>query len=157
MYGRNSEVKIPTLRRTNSREIECIDTCIVGVDTNKFIVHMGEYNDTLTVICEVVNSEDYERLNGYDCKYLKPYGEFKRFGFEIGINTFNGSLYSQLLTAVFRRGDMPRTEFEPDELLDKHVQVVVGVDNGTHLLGFRPYRDVAKSRWQHHRPHRLKD
>ena len=147
MYRRKSEVMLPTLRRTNSREIEYIDTCIVGVNTNKLIVYMGEYNDTLSVICEVINSEDYERLNGYDCEHLKPYGKFKGFGFEIGINTFKDSLYSQLLTSVFPRWHMmPRAKFEPDKLLYKHVQVVVGIDNGAHLLGFRPYRDAAKKK-----------
>lgn len=150
MYGRKSEVMLPTLRRTNRREIEYIDTRIVGVDTDEYIIHMGEYNDTLTVICELVSSKDYERLVGYECEYL---GNCKRFGFYIGINTFKGSLYSQLLSSVFRRGDMPRAEFEPDELLGKYVQVAIGVDNGVHLLGFRPFRDVAKIRRQ---PHRLK-
>ena len=144
MYGNKPEVMLPTLRRANSREIEYIDTRIVGVDTRAFIVHMGEYNDTLSVICEVINSEDYERLNGHDCAYLKPYGVFKGFGFEIGINTFKGSLYSQLLKSVFRRGDMPQKAFEPDKLVSKCVKVVVGIDNGAHLLGFQPFGDVTK-------------
>ena len=103
-------------------------------------------NDTLSVICEVINSEDYERLNGYECEYLKPYGEFKKFGFEIGINTFKGSLYSQLLSSVFCRGDMPRDEFGPYKLLNKRVKVVVGVDNGVHLLGFQPFEYVNRKK-----------
>ena len=136
---------LPTLRRTNSREVEYIDTRIVGVDTSECIVHMGEYNDTLTVICELTNDDDYERLNGYNCEYLRMDGSCKKFGFEIGINTFKGSLYSQLLKSVFRREDMPKSEFEPEELLTKRVQVVVGVDNGVHLLGFRPCINVAEA------------
>ena len=135
---------LPTLRRTNSREIEYIDTCIVGVDTDEFIVHMGEYTDTLTVICELVNSDDYERLKGYDCEYLEGDSGCKKFGFEIGINTFKGSLYSQLLSSVFHKEDMPQKEFEPDKLVLKYVKVVVGIDNGAHLLGFQPFGDITK-------------
>ena len=136
MHERNYEAILPTLRRTNSREIEYINTLIVGVDTYKHIVHMGEYNDTLVVICAFMSNADYERLKGYDCEYL---GDCKKFGFEIGINTFKGSLYSQLLSSVFCRGDMPRDEFGPYNLLNKQVKVVVGVDNGVHLLGFQPF------------------
>ena len=146
MFGRKSEVMLPTLSRNNSREIEYIDTRIVGVDTDEFIVHMGGYANTLTIICAPVNNDDCERLNGYDCEYLQAGGDFKKFGFEIGINTFEGSLYSQLLSSVFRRGDMPQEEFEPDKLVAKYVKVVVGIDNGAHLLGFRPFGDVIPNR-----------
>jgi len=134
MYERRSALMLPTLSRTNSREIECIDTRIVGVDTTEHIVHMGEYNDILAVICEVINNDDCERLAGYKCEYLQ---NCKIFGFEIGINTFKDSLYSQLLTSVFYKRNMPRGEFYPYQLVDKHVKVVVGIDNGPHLLGFR--------------------
>ena len=144
MFGRESEVMLPTLSRTNIREIEYVDTRIVGVDTDEFIVFMGGYTDTLTVICEPVNNDDYERLNRYDCEYLHASGDFKRFGFEIGINTFEGSLYSQLLSSVFHYGDMPQNEFAPDKLVAKYVKVVVGIDNGAHLLGFRPFGDETQ-------------
>lgn len=142
------EKLLPTITGETESTIKYFDALIDCVDiTNRSY----SYNNVETVSVQFVRLFRDDDVFNEDDEVVLADEDFFYFNYEIEANPSVGSLYSQLLTAVFHDKEMPTEDFSPKMLrtsVDKMLVVRLVIENGMFLKEIQPFTDKMTDNMQ---------